>query len=475
MNFFKLLVLIFTFINVSVLQGQNLIKGRILDSESGTFLPYANLVYKYIPKGSASNSEGEFQLAVDDGDIGDTLIISYVGYASKRIAIRDILNKKDVVIKLEPATIFLDDITIKSELLLDDPLKIVRKAIERIPFNCASQPFVLKGFYRQVHREDDVYKRLIEAAVVVQDNGFNESNAGNKIDVPELRKSFDLREMRNENIWSLVEGKKEITREDLSMSDGAKQSAEDIRRREAKFVTLRSFFLNDLIRSFKLENDDEHFSFLNADFIKEHKFKLDTITAVDDDVLYVIKILPSAKSQEYMYRPNSQLLPVGKLYIRSSDFAIVQMDYSYILNPRKKNTLDYRVWMRTHGSGIAFSNSIRYSEFNGKMYLSSLRTFQYDPMAYGGQIEKTRASDYTKGYFYLDRLFITTEIVTDPNKVTRMSQEKAWNDNIYSKDLKYNESFWKEYTILEETKYEKKLLDDLQKNGQLDEQFRKSN
>ncbi len=457
---------------------QDVLLGQIIDDKSTQPLPYANVKIKSKLRGTVSNLDGQFTLNISEEDVRDTLVISYIGYSTISIAIQDaLITKSNFTVRLKESLITLKEVTVKPPQYLDNPSKIVSEAINRIPKNCYSNQFIIRGFFRQVHREDDTYKRLIEAAITIHDKGYSVSNIENRIDIPELRKSYDLREIRNESIWGILEGSSKIKRKNIEdvFSDSSKQMVDDIRRRERKFASVRNFLSKDLIRSYLQDNDGRNFGFLNKDFIKNHKFKLDTISSYNEDEVYVVKILPSSKSEEYFANPRSLIIPIGKMYIRTSDLAILQLDYNYILNPKKKGSEDYNLRLRTTGSGIAFSISIMYSEHNGKLHLSSIRTFEPDPIAYGGQSQKRKESGYTRGYFFLERNFIVTEIITDKIDITKLVSSSKWNEDIYRQTYKYNSQFWKENSILKETAKEEKLINDLQKKAKLDEQFQKDN
>jgi|APTNR8051073442_1049403.scaffolds.fasta_scaffold04971_7 hypothetical protein len=458
--------------------GQTVISGQILDDKSTQPLPYANVKIKSKLRGTVSNLDGQFTLNILEEDIRDTIVISYIGYYTISIAIQDAFTAQpNFTVRLKESLVTLKEVTVKPLQYLDNPSKIVSQAITKIPKNCYPDEFIIRGFFRQIHREDDTYKRLIEAAITIHDKGYSVSNKENRIDIPELRKSYDLREIRNESIWGILEGSSKIKRKNVEgvFSDSSKQMVDDIRRREQRFVSVRDFLSKDLIRSYLQDNDGRNFGLLNKDFIRNHKFKLDTISSYNEDEVYVVKILPSSKSEEYFANPRSLIIPVGKVYIRTSDFAILQLDYNYILNPKKKGSEDYNLRLRTTGSGIAFSISIMYSEHNGKLHLSSIRTFEPDPIAYGGQSQKRKESGYTRGYFFLERNFIVTEVITDKPEISKLLGANKWNEDIYTQAGKYNSQFWKKNSVLKETAKEEKLINDLQKKAKLDEQFKKDN
>jgi iron complex outermembrane receptor protein len=80
----KFLIILFLFLN-SLAAQQKIISGKVVDSKSGEPLIKANLLVENKPVyGTFSDSEGEFSFSAEIGD-NDFLIISFVGYETKRI------------------------------------------------------------------------------------------------------------------------------------------------------------------------------------------------------------------------------------------------------------------------------------------------------------------------------------------------------------------------------------------------------
>lgn len=456
------------------------INGSIVSDKDSSPLPFATIQVASKSKGTVSNLDGLFALTIQQENSSDTLLISYIGYAPLRIPIQQVLSSKaEQIFRLKESIISLDEVSVMPLDYLKNPNKIVEEAIKRIPMNGYTDEFTAKGFFRQVHREDDTYKRLIEAALVIHDKGYHLSNTSSRIDIPELRKSYDLREINTESMWSFIEGNPTINRKSIKnigsiFSDTIKQQETDIRRREQKYASLRSFLSRDLVRSHLQENDGKNFGFLNKNFVRNHKFKLDSIATFNNSEVYVVKILPSSRSEKYQYNPRSLIIPVGKIYIRTSDFAVLRIDYNYIVNPKKKGSQDYNMLLNLYGSGLIFSTAVTYSDYNGKLHLSSIRTYEPDPIAIAGQRQKNRESGHTQGYFFLERTFIITEVITDKNEVTQVLANRNWNEDIYSSRAKYNAQFWENTSILKETAEEQKLIQDLEDKVKLHEQFEKN-
>jgi len=254
------------------------------------------------------------------------------------------------------------------------------------------------------------------------------------------------------------------------VNDTTRASAEDLLKWESKYDkhALQSFYQTNYVRHHQSINKYTY-GMLNSSFVKEHRFKLDTISSYNDELVYVIKILPSSKSKKFMYESRNLIVPVGKLYIRTHDFAVLKMEYSYILNPNKRGTRDYNYRLKSNGSGIMFKTIATYQEYYGRMYLSYLYKLSKDRFAYS--LSQKRASNFTKGYFFVEREFLVNEIIIDPNQIKNIYETYEWDDQLFQKHSPYSKEFWGNYNVIKETPIQEKLRKDLEQKISLEEQF----
>jgi hypothetical protein len=87
------------------------LKGIIMDREEKKPLPHANIFLKNTKKGSTSDSTGFFILT-DVADNSDTLLIHYIGYASKEIPTSLFHDGRLIQIKLDQNPLIADSINI---------------------------------------------------------------------------------------------------------------------------------------------------------------------------------------------------------------------------------------------------------------------------------------------------------------------------------------------------------------------------
>ncbi len=74
-------------INYELTIAQEIISGKVYDSEDGESLPGVNVLVKGTTIGGATNSEGVFSFAFPS--LNDTLVFSYIGYFSKEVPINE--------------------------------------------------------------------------------------------------------------------------------------------------------------------------------------------------------------------------------------------------------------------------------------------------------------------------------------------------------------------------------------------------
>ena len=119
---FLLLFLVFT---ANAAYPQTEINGRVLDGNTGEYLPSATILISETYRGTITNNEGLFSISVDELPV--TLIVRYIGYNSETVIIsRD--TEMPVSVALMPSVTELDEITVTEK---DPGLSIMELVIER--------------------------------------------------------------------------------------------------------------------------------------------------------------------------------------------------------------------------------------------------------------------------------------------------------------------------------------------------------
>lgn len=424
--------------------GQSLIYGS-LTSENGEPIAFASVYSKKSHDGVYTNADGYFQYAIK-GNKPDTLLISHIGYESVSIPVQ-FGKSVEIAITLKEKIVTLDEVVVSPIKLLKNANQIVKQAIDSAIKSIDPNQHILKGFYRQLDIQDDEPRRLLEAAILIHEPG-RAASEDRKFAIEELRTSADNR---------------------LSQDDNKKNLERDAYRSRQ----ISCWYNNNLkrIASDDLSEDGrnrcgwEEYGVLDQLFLKEHKFKLDSISSINNDLIYVIKILPSANSKGYL-PPKHMYIPVGKLFIRADDFSIIKIEYNYILNPKKRNSMDYQIYKDVHGSGIIFQINAIYNDVKGYSYLSYLKTKFYYPLSRDERKERGKQKD--RVYDLIEREFLVNEIIPSSDERFSDLKNSDWDADLYKK-RPFNEAFWNDYNIMLESSEQRKFIEQLEKSLPFDD------
>jgi hypothetical protein len=131
---------------------------------------------------------GEFDFHIPSEYRNEILVISMLGYSNFESPVWSMISPTVVSIELNTSPIVLQEVLVKDSLAGGD---ILRLAINHISDNYPSRPFLMEGFYRDVKKVGGTYISLLEAAVEIYDENYNEPR--NKF---KLREGVRLLEVR---------------------------------------------------------------------------------------------------------------------------------------------------------------------------------------------------------------------------------------------------------------------------------------
>lgn len=131
---------------------QYTIEGVVRHSDEKVSLPFTHIQASDTGFGTVSNSDGHFNLVVEDLPV--LLTISYVGFSPQEILISE--STSDLIIELEPAIIASDEL-----LVTDDyEVQLLKNAFQKILSDDTRK--YGNAFYRQVTRADTIASEFIE-------------------------------------------------------------------------------------------------------------------------------------------------------------------------------------------------------------------------------------------------------------------------------------------------------------------------
>lgn len=399
------------------------ITGIVVNKENKEPLPFATVGVLGSPHGTVSNPEGQFSFFLPNKYVDDTLTISYVGFESFRMPIKEIIRKDNLVVSLKESITLLDEVEVNSEQLT--ATQIMERALEKLTDNYSADPFITSGFFRDIREQNNETVYLAEAAVDIQDPGY--SVIGNK------PKKFFLKGVRASD----TRINKLLAKSLLNAGNSLTVNLE------------HNFWLN------RLKHELPRSEFIIANILNK-----------DDRILYSIETHKTAAISPLADHHQDMKFNLTHRYLVDAEtFAIYKVEhiekpiegkYIGIEPPYEGDTLFY--------SKKGWNQVIEFEEYQGKMYL------KYHDVTYAFDIVNERNHQ-----IYLDMkyqfIFIVTDIVNEKN--AKPNGEKMHKNKPLSIQAKsYNEEFWTNPANAKLVPLTRKQIKDLQKERPLEDQFR---
>lgn len=149
------------------------ISGHARDRATHEPLPFASVSILGKSIGTVTNLAGEFDFHLPAEYRNEILVISMLGYANFEAPVWSVMSGtgQPQVFELEKSPTLLNEVVIADTLSGSD---IMRIALSRIGENYPMKPFLLNGFYRDAKKVGGTYISLLEAAVQIYDEDYQE-------------------------------------------------------------------------------------------------------------------------------------------------------------------------------------------------------------------------------------------------------------------------------------------------------------
>jgi len=353
----RLFFIIFLFIQFHDVNGQeqDLIRGELFNSQDKKPISFATVLVKNKAKGAVSNTDGSFIIPYKYKLLGDTLVISLIGYATKEIPLSTLERNQVNLIPLDEKVDNLSEVVVmasedKKRRRKKDrtsPSDIVTLALKKIPKNYPFKPFSYVGYYRDYQKKEGKYVNLNEALLQVFDTGF-----GNK-DLEETQTRIYKYE-RNPNFPfdTLASQFYDYANKSKIVSDfklGIPGQNE--------FILLR---LHDAIRNYNV-NSYDFVNRLDVNIIDNHELRLLSDTYLNNISLYTVSL----------YKRLKNFRVYGKLYISKGDYKIYKMQYAVydVSKPSiEENSSDNPSLTDDNPEKLVFEIIVEYQRQDGRMY-----------------------------------------------------------------------------------------------------------
>jgi len=390
------------------------IKGKVVDRESKTILPYASIYIKDKSIGTVSNEAGEFDFKVPSVFAQDTIIISYLGfknYVSKVSAVAG------TTFFLEPTSTKLEEI----EILDVSAEAIVRKAIQNIERNYPVSPYIANAFYRDWKRResldaDSSMVSLMEAAVSIYDKGFSRVNS-------KKREQVFLTEMRR------------------SLSTG-----------KHLYNYLDFILAHDFVRHTESRNVGNIYSPFDFEHLKD--YAIEDVLIQEGTKVYMISATLSSK------------LGVYKIYIEAERYAFIRIDFKGHSSEKSFLGMESVPSLKRTHHLMAVDNTLVFRKYKN-LYFMSYMKLNWTTRTIGdtdGKQTDTRE---------LFQELLINEVITENVSLAKDSLKFPMNYGLsLEKQVRpYNKKFWDEFNIVLDRPVNKDLLKSLEAIGKLDDQF----
>lgn len=146
---------LFILIPFLALAQEQMVKGIVLDKDTGKPIPYVNISILESQVGTSSDEDGSFRLAIKSDDINKVIRLSSLGYESKEIKVSQFLKSKKIFLESKRETL--------NEVLIKDKFQEKTKTINKIneSYLChgygsiAENPWII-GLYFPYHEDYEI-------------------------------------------------------------------------------------------------------------------------------------------------------------------------------------------------------------------------------------------------------------------------------------------------------------------------------
>lgn len=372
-------------------QGGIKITGKVTNSENGRPVRQANITVALKGVGTATNNTGQFVLIIPAANLADTLQISRIGYTTIKLPIAGLKADQDLNLTLTKLVTELKEVTITHY----DALKIIQKAITKIPDNNINQPHLLRGFYRMYTFKDNAPLQLSEAVFDVFNFGYGDKRAD----------LFKLDKARNEK----------NTRDFSSLEFGQKPN---------------TIFEQDIV------NHLPACDFLNEEGLKRHEFEVNGIVEVNGLKAYQIDFKEKAGAEKDTYR--------GQMFIDTKTYAFIYFDFG--LSPTGLTTPGNSNFVARSLLGIG---GVKLDITADHMRVNYQQVGQRWVLAGVEGTDTVKVSGPTPQSNFTAQIKFNYQITSvDTDNPEPFSSKIGRNESINNFHSSGGEKFWKDYNIL---------------------------
>jgi hypothetical protein len=350
--------------NTTVAEVDKEIICQVLDQSDKLPVVFATVSIKDKNNGVIADENGYFRLPYKYKTQNDVLIISSIGYESKTIDARNLLDNLPNVIYLNPKIEALNTVTITTtkgtpKKDYESVREIVGKAISNMRANFPTQPHSYIGYYRDYQLLQNRYFNLNEGIIEVFDEGFHTNK---------------LLFKNNQAAFYQFKQNSKFPKDTLLTQEYDNQKYKYIK--DATISSIGGNELSILSVHNAIRNYEYHsFSFVHTmkdDFLNNHEFRIAQKLYLDDTLLYEIKFFAIEEVTGVKNTAD------GTIYIAADNYAIHKLEcFGYNVGdpePFFSVKIEYKP-----KDDRMFLN---YISFNNKFKVKSRDDFQIDDVSF---------------------------------------------------------------------------------------------
>ncbi|MDB5282096.1 MAG: carboxypeptidase-like regulatory protein [Bacteroidota bacterium] len=389
-------------------QDNVVLRGFVLDKDNNKPLELAAVQVKGSQLGALTEDNGFFTLPLPKTNLKDSIRFSFIGYLPKSISVQNYKQGDTIHILLETSIATKQEVVITAE----NAKGVLLKAITNLKKNLYRDTIIQTGFYRQYHKENGKYVRLIEADVSV---------------------AFNLKDPYLYSFHELLQTNKQRRSENYETNGDIHGDHFVDLLKEDPFSYNKTTFLNPK----------------NLDFFSP-KFES------EDTAQWIIKTQYKEASSAKLER--------ARIWVQKETYAITRIEVEKFPNPyyiRSRYAPDSR-WQLVNETDV-----IKLDKYKGKFVVSSLeRTYNHHVLN-----RRTQQVDYIVEesfdlYFYNYQGENVGETVNKGKYVAFTS--------FYTSEYNYDEKYWNNYKPFADHPLKDQIKKDLEHAKPLETQFREA-
>ncbi len=384
------------------------LRGFVYDKDaSNAPLGMAAVQLKNTQLGGLTDDNGYFEVPIPKLNLKDSMRVSYVGYQTQMLSVTNYKEGDTLRIYVSSS------IETKAEAVITsyNARGVLLKAIDNLRKNLYIDSVIQTGFYRQYHKENGKYVRLIEADVSV---------------------AFNIKSPYRYSFHELMQVNKQRRSENYERNVDAMNHGDHLADllKENPFSYNKGTFMNPKM-----------IDFFAPKFVSE------------DSVQYIIKT---------QYKESSSAkLEQAKIWVEKETFAVLRIEVQKYPNPYyvKSRYANNSIWKLVNETDI-----VELERVNGKLFVSALsRTYNHHVVnAVTGNVD-----------FIVEETFDLFFDDYETDGVGALVQKGKYSEfsELYLSKYKYNEKFWNDYDALDEYPLKEEMKTDLEHAKKLEVQF----